>query len=142
MQVQRNRIPGLERSLYYFFGYDFFISYRWSDARVYAVGLREALVSRGLVFFLDSDYAKGDDWREEGRRALHRSSRLLLVCSAQKRTTRKPSSLVSPYPAARRSLRKPASEGAPRRAFARAAGGAVSSSRQFEFAHRTLQAEQ
>jgi len=74
----------ISRSIFYLFGYDFFISYKWSDARVYAVRLREALVSRGLLVFLDSsDYSKGDHWREEGRRALHRSSRLLLVCSPE-----------------------------------------------------------
>lgn len=71
-----------DRALHYFFGYDFFISYRWSDGRTYAARLHEELVSRGLVVFLDSsDYAKGDHWREDGRRALHRSSRLLLVCT-------------------------------------------------------------
>jgi len=84
MPVQRDRIGLVNRATFYLFGYDFFISYRWSDARVYAVRLREALVSRGLVVFLDSsDYTKGDHWREEGRRALHRSSRLLLVCSPE-----------------------------------------------------------
>jgi WD40 repeat protein len=65
-----------------FFRYDFFISYRWSDGRTYAVRLRDQLEERGFVVFLDSsDYAKGDNWRDEGRRALARSSRLLLVAS-------------------------------------------------------------
>jgi WD40 repeat protein len=66
----------------FFFRYDFFVSYRWSDGRTYAVRLRDELKQRGFVVFLDSsDYAKGDNWREEGRRALARSSRLLLVVS-------------------------------------------------------------
>ena len=49
---------------------------------MYAVRLRDELAQRGFVVFLDSsDYAKGDNWRAEGQRALSRSSRLLLFAS-------------------------------------------------------------
>jgi len=62
--------------------YDFFVSYRWSDGRGYALALRDQLEGEGFVVFLDSsDYAKGDHWTKEGRRALKRTSRLLVVGS-------------------------------------------------------------
>jgi hypothetical protein len=61
-------------------GYDFFISYAWKDGRRYAVSLRESLGSRGFRCFLDSeDYEKGTSWKSEGKRALKKAERLLLV---------------------------------------------------------------
>lgn len=61
-------------------GYDFFISYAWKDGRQYAVSLRESLGSRGFRCFLDSeDYEKGTSWKSEGKRALKKAERLLLV---------------------------------------------------------------
>lgn len=64
------------------FGYDYFISYAWSDGRSYAVALAQALEDEGFVCFLDSrEYAKGTNWRASGRRALRKTSRLLVVAT-------------------------------------------------------------
>ena len=64
----------------FLFGFDFFISYCWADGREYAVQLQKRLEERGFQCFLDSsDYAKGDNWRAAGRRALKKTSRLILV---------------------------------------------------------------
>lgn len=64
----------------FLFGYDFFISYCWADGRQYAVELQKKLEEHGFKCFLDSnDYAKGDNWRAAGRRALKKTSRLILV---------------------------------------------------------------
>lgn len=71
-----------QRAVDFLFGYDFFISYAWCDARPYAVALAEQLRAQGFECFLDSrDYAKGEDWRRSGRRALRRTARLLLLGS-------------------------------------------------------------
>jgi hypothetical protein len=71
-----------QRILDYFYGYDYFISYRWSDGRAYAVGLAEQLQDRGFDCFLDSDdYIKGDNWKKIGERSLRKTSRLVLVGS-------------------------------------------------------------
>lgn len=62
------------------FGYDFFISYCWADGRTYAAELHNKLCLLGFRCFLDSsDYAKGDHWRNQGKRALNKTSRLILV---------------------------------------------------------------
>lgn len=64
----------------FLFGYDFFISYCWADGRIYATELHRRLHGHGFKSFLDSsDYAKGDNWRMAGRRALKKTSRLILV---------------------------------------------------------------
>lgn len=61
----------LSRAVDYLFGYDFFISYCWSDGRKYALKLHEQLSNIGFRCFLDSsDYAKGDNWRNQGSKAL------------------------------------------------------------------------
>ncbi len=61
-------------------GYDFFISYAWRDGRFYAAGLKDELNKRGFRCFLDrEDYEKGTSWKREGRRALKRTNRLLLI---------------------------------------------------------------
>ena len=66
----------------FLFGFDYFISYAWADGRHYAVKLAEKLQERGLECFLDSDdYAKGDNWKLVGQRALAMTSRLVLVGS-------------------------------------------------------------
>lgn len=66
----------------FIFGYDFFVSYSWKDARNYAVELAKSLKERGFECFLDSsDFEKGTNWRLGARRALRKTARLLLVCS-------------------------------------------------------------
>jgi WD40 repeat protein len=71
-----------QQILDWFNGYDYFISYRWSDGRLYAVALAEQLKKLGFACFLDSaDYAKGDNWKKIGERALKKTSRLILVGS-------------------------------------------------------------
>ena len=86
-QIQEN--AGAPRSLVsarfqtiadWFFGYDFFISYCWKDGRKYAVELNRQLGEYGFNCFLDSsDYAKGDNWRKQGERALRKTTRLILI---------------------------------------------------------------
>lgn len=66
------------------FGYDLFISYRWSDGGVYAKALAAALDEAGLECFLDKEeYAAGDDWKRVGAWTLRRTSYLVLVGSPE-----------------------------------------------------------
>ena len=66
------------------FGRDFFISYRWSDGRDYAVALAERLKAERFDCFLDSDgFIKGDNYERIGRRELQKTSRLVLVGSPE-----------------------------------------------------------
>lgn len=68
------------------FGYDYFISYRWSDGRAYAVSLAERLKHQdhGFECFLDSiEYLKGDNWVTVGERALKKTTRLILIGSPE-----------------------------------------------------------
>ena len=66
------------------YGYDYFISYRWNDGRVYAVNLAEQLVKSGYECFLDSSESiKGESWKQVGARALKKTSRLVLIGSPQ-----------------------------------------------------------
>ena len=65
------------------FGYDYFVSYRWTDGRSYAVALARELKARGYEVFLDSeDYATGDNWKRIGEWTLNRTSQMILVCTA------------------------------------------------------------
>ena len=74
-----DRVSFFRRIADFLFGYDFFISYCWADGRQYAVALQNRLNALGFNCFLDSsDYAKGDNWRQQGRRALKKTSRLIL----------------------------------------------------------------
>ena len=64
------------------FGYDFFISYSWSDGGSYAAALTRQLRSNGFEVFLDRDnYASGDDWKKVGAWKLRRTGQLVLVGS-------------------------------------------------------------
>jgi WD40 repeat protein len=64
------------------FGYDFFISYRWTDGQAYAAALSRALETMGFECFLDrEDYVAGDDWKKIGAWTLRRTSYLVLVGS-------------------------------------------------------------
>jgi hypothetical protein len=75
----------VQRALDAIFGYDFFISYtRWDGGKDYAEALARRLKGAGFQIFFDSDeYAMGDDWKVEGRWALRRTSRLILVASPE-----------------------------------------------------------
>jgi WD40 repeat protein len=71
-----------QRAINFLFGYDFFISYAWADARHYALTLAKKLDEQGFQCFLDSSgFAKGEDWRQAGGRALRKTARLLLLVS-------------------------------------------------------------
>src|SRR5215831_15234263 len=64
------------------FGYDFFISYSWSDGGKYAAALTRQLRSEGFeVFFDRDDYASGDNWKKVGAWKLRRTGQLVLVGS-------------------------------------------------------------
>jgi hypothetical protein len=65
-------------------GYDFFISYQWSTGGKYAMALAARLRERGLDCFLDrAEFAAGDDWKIEARRALDRTQRLVVVANPE-----------------------------------------------------------
>jgi len=84
-ETKENGEPIERRGLFescadYLFGFDFFISYAWVDGRQYAIDLQRKLNERGFSCFFDSDdYIKGDNWRVAGKRALKKTSRLILV---------------------------------------------------------------
>ena len=64
------------------FGYDFFISYRWSDGRNYALSLAEALKRKDYNCFLDTeDYQPGSNWVVGGQLALRNTTRLIFICT-------------------------------------------------------------
>src|SRR5262245_20302126 len=64
------------------FGYDFFISYAWSDGGSYATALARTLRAQGFEIFLDrEEYASGDDWKKVGAWKLRRTGQLILVGS-------------------------------------------------------------
>ena len=84
--------PAFKQLVGSLFGFDFFISYAWADARYYAAELAECLERdiNGKKFscFLDTvDFAKGDDWKEAARQALERTSILILVGSPESLTS-------------------------------------------------------
>jgi hypothetical protein len=55
------------RALDFVFGYDFFISYAWSDGATYAAALAARLEDKRFAVFLDrAKYAAGDDWKKVG----------------------------------------------------------------------------
>jgi WD40 repeat protein len=64
------------------FGYDFFISYAWADGRIYAQALAERLSELNYRNFLDEkEMGGGTKWRASARRALRRSSVLILIAT-------------------------------------------------------------
>src|SRR5262245_45795495 len=64
------------------FGYDFFISYKWTDGRTYALALCRELKRQGFEVFLDSEhYGQGDDWKKIGTWTLRRTGQLILVAT-------------------------------------------------------------
>ena len=72
----------LRRLTAWIFGFDYFISYPWSDGKCYATRLVHLLREQGFECFVDSrNIAKGDNWRVIVNFALRRTSRLLVICS-------------------------------------------------------------
>lgn len=72
----------LRRCLDFVFGYDFFVSYAWSDAKVYAPALARHLEADGFEVFLDRvGYGSGDNWKTVGAWTLRRTGELILVGS-------------------------------------------------------------
>jgi WD40 repeat protein len=70
------------RLLDFVFGYDFFISYSWSDGAAYATALASRLEADGFQVFLDrAGYASGDNWKTVGAWTLLRTGQLILVGS-------------------------------------------------------------
>src|SRR5262245_48938706 len=64
----------------FLYGCDFCISSCWADGYYYAAELERRLEGKGYNCFLDrSDYAKGEDWRPAGQRALKKTRCLILV---------------------------------------------------------------
>ena len=71
------------RLLDFVFGYDFFVSYSWSDGADYAAALAHRLETEGFAVFLDrTNYAAGDDWKTVGAWTLRRTGQLILVGSS------------------------------------------------------------
>ena len=73
---------GLAKAL---FGYDFFISYAWVDGRPYAEALERGLSAPPEKFrcFIDQkEMGGGEAWRAAVRKALRRSSVMILVASS------------------------------------------------------------
>ena len=82
MTSDEEKRPHWHRLVDLIFGYDYFISYSWGDGRQYAVELRKALEPYRLKCFLDvEEFAKGSNWHFEARRALKKTTRLILVGS-------------------------------------------------------------
>jgi hypothetical protein len=65
------------------FGYDVFISHRWSDeSKQYAQKLKIQLENRGLDCFVDqTNLPKGESIPDSIKRAIGRSKMFILVCS-------------------------------------------------------------
>ena len=79
-----NREPWWRRLTNMIWGYDFFVSYNWASGGQYAVGLAEKLRERGYDCFLDqSEFAAGDDWKSEARKALRNTRRLVIIATRQ-----------------------------------------------------------
>jgi tetratricopeptide (TPR) repeat protein len=75
---------GLLTRLYDFvFGFDYFISHRWSDAHPYATQLAAKLEPEFHCFLDSKDFATGLHWTIEGQHALARTSILIVVLSPE-----------------------------------------------------------
>ena len=84
------KLSQFRRGTDWLFGYDYFISYAWDDGRGYAIELHRQLENSGFNCFLDSsDFVKGGSINEQGKRALKKTSRLVVVAT--------PKSLESDY---------------------------------------------
>jgi len=62
------------------FGYDYFISYAWSDGKSYALKLVSILREQGFAVFIDDDrFETGVRWRPAAARNIRKSDRLIIV---------------------------------------------------------------
>src|ERR1700730_15565005 len=74
------RDPVLRRIVDFVFGYDFFISYSQQDGLGYPFELKARLESAGFKDFLDrSEYVAGIDLRNESRRHVTKSAKVVVV---------------------------------------------------------------
>ncbi len=65
-------------------GYDYFISYHWASGGAYAVALAQRLRDRGFDCFLDrAEFAMGEDWKQQGDRALRNTQVLILIATRE-----------------------------------------------------------
>ncbi len=69
----------IQRIQDWLFGYDFFICYRWQDAKFYAEHLGQSLAENYSCFMDTERYAPGDNLIRIGDRALRETGRLVLV---------------------------------------------------------------
>jgi hypothetical protein len=74
--------PFWRRLLDSIFGYDFFVSYTWSDGRAYAEALTRRMEQERFTVFLDrTKYSPGEDWKRVGAWTLYNTSQLIVVGS-------------------------------------------------------------
>ncbi len=72
----------LQWTLDFVSGYDFFIAYTWADGRTYAHELYKELRRQGFECFWDrTSFEVGDNLKLASRRALHKTSYLIVVAS-------------------------------------------------------------
>ncbi len=78
------REPWRRRIRNWLWGFDFFISYDWDSGGIYAFSLAEGLRRKGFDCFLDrTEFAQGDNWVREVRRALSNTQRLIVVATRE-----------------------------------------------------------
>lgn len=84
-------VPWWRRVANRIWGYDFFISYHWASGGAYAVKLAEALRQRRFDCFLDrSEFAGGDDWKDQARQALTNTQGLIVIGTREALSISKP----------------------------------------------------
>jgi WD40 repeat protein len=84
-QTLSSRYETLRLAWQRIFGYDFFISYAWADGRPYAEALGRGLSAppHRFRYFIDQkEMGGGEAWRASVRKALRRSSVMILVASS------------------------------------------------------------
>ena len=79
-QMPSDQLSLWRRLTYRVWGYDFFVSYHWASGGKYAAELARILGERGYDCFLDrSEFAGGDDWVIEAKRALQHTQLSIAV---------------------------------------------------------------
>ncbi len=83
-KLRRWILNKFQRAADWLWGYDYFISYHWHSGGKYAVGLFNSLHERGFDCFLDrSEFAAGDDWKQQAARALQNTQRLVVIATRE-----------------------------------------------------------